>query len=261
MFPDNYHQSLLRDSLMKALTVIIDETDLVGQPENIEFQFDQEFEEAALEWMEVNEKRHIASQLFGLCHVLLQLMAIVAGDFEWKVYSMFTAQSLSLAEFQWIPPAMTRKLISCFRVGLALAVHNVVGDVGNHLDEVRGFIRDQYHKPKFIPEDDPNWRPMVFQHVDELETLRQITDGTGLTIKHMHFKYGQQTFKLIKLNDEAVLGAWAGQIFEMVYFETEDRERTSVQFDQFTLRNMISQSANSPIGYPETICPITLSFS
>ena len=66
---------------------------------------------------------------------------------------------------------------------------------------------------------------------------------------------------MVKINTESVLGIWAGQIFETVYIETDDRERTSVQFDHFTLRNIISQSANSPIGYPEIICPITFSIS
>jgi hypothetical protein len=66
---------------------------------------------------------------------------------------------------------------------------------------------------------------------------------------------------LIALNGESVLGIWAGQIFETMYLKTDDRERTSVQFDQFTLRNIISQSANSPVGYPQTICPVTFSFS
>jgi hypothetical protein len=261
VFPDNHHKSLLGDSLMKVLTVIIDDTDRVGQPENIEFQFDQEFDQAALDWMEVHEKRHIASQLFCLCHVLLQLRASIADDFEWKVYSMFTGPSLSLAEFQWIPVTINKKLISGFRIALALAVHTVFGDMGDEVEEIQGFIRDQYRRPKFIPADDPNWKEMVCEHVDELETFRRITDGTGLIIKYMHFKYGSQTFKLMKLNDEEVLRAWAGQIFEMLYFETEDKERTSIQFDHFTLRNMISQSANLPIGYPETICLMTLSFS
>jgi hypothetical protein len=79
MFPDLYDQSLVRDSLTKVLTVLIDQSDRVGQPDNIEFQFDQELDEAALQWMEVHEKGHIASQLFALCQVLLWLRASSNG--------------------------------------------------------------------------------------------------------------------------------------------------------------------------------------
>ena len=74
------------------------------------------------------------------------------------------------------------------------------------------------------------------------------------------FVLQEQNFKLIKINPQVVTGIWAEQINETIYFEVDDRERSTIQYDQFTLRNIISQSVNSPTGYPETVCPITFSF-
>ena len=261
IFPDKYHQDMLTIALIRVLTLVIDDLDEIGKPDTFTEALPAEIVEDGRHWIALHGKQHLQDQIFGLCHVFLDQMAKVPGGFEWQVYQLFVTHSFDLNSYVWIPSTADEKLIKAFRVSIGIAVHHVVGDLPEDEDELTKYIQDRINNIHFLPEDDPLWADLVFQHVDELETLRQITDENGVTIKHMHFTFCAQNFRMVQLNPESVLGIWAGQIFETVYIETDDRERTSVQFDQFTLRNIISQSANSPIGYPETICPITYSFS
>ena len=261
IFPDKYHQDMLITSIIRVLTLVIDEFDEIEKPETTSEDFPPDIVDEGRRWMAHNGKEHLEDQIFGLCHVLLDQMAKIPGGFEWQVYQLFVTHSFDLNTYVWVPSTADETLVKVFRVSVGIAVHDVVGDLPEDDDELAKYIRDRINNLHFLPEDDPAWSELVFSHVDELETLRQITDESGVTIKHMHFKYCPQRFKMVHLNPESVLGIWAGQILETVYIETDDRERTSVQFDQFTLRNIISQSANLPIGYPEAICPLTYSFS
>jgi hypothetical protein len=260
IFPDKHHQAFISEALFKVLTVILDESDQIESISDWRSYFTAEFVQDGLEWIDAHGKSESTDRIFAVCQVLLSHMSTIAGGFEWQVYQMFIARSFRISTF-WMSPALEAKLILGFRVAIHVAIHLVVGDLGTDVDELTSYIRHSLSDCRFLPEDDPGWSPMVFAHVDCLETLRQTTDDAGLTVKHIRFTYGEHSFKVIQLNRESVMGIWAGQIFETMYIETDDRERTSVQFDQFILRNIISQSANSPIGYPETICPLTYSFS
>jgi hypothetical protein len=133
--------------------------------------------------------------------------------------------------------------------------------VMNNTEELSKYVSTRLADERFLPETDPRWIQLVLDRVEELETLRKVTDANGLSVRHMRFLYTKQKFQVTELNSDSVIGMWGAQIVETVYLETDNRERMSVQADKFTLRNMISQSANSPIGYPEVVCPLTYSFS
>eukprot|EP01028_Stygiella_incarcerata_P009140 TRINITY_DN424_c0_g1_i2.p1 TRINITY_DN424_c0_g1~~TRINITY_DN424_c0_g1_i2.p1 ORF type:complete len:1297 (-),score=322.66 TRINITY_DN424_c0_g1_i2:1899-5789(-) len=92
---------------------------------------------------------------------------------------------------------------------------------------------------------------------DEIFTLRRHHGG----IVAISLKLNAMQYYSIRVNREGVRGIWAGQQWELVYFENQDSERSSIQQRTRMLRNIVSQSADPPIGYPAFISEVVTSFS
>ena len=52
------------------------------------------------------------------------------------------------------------------------------------------------------------------------------------------------------LNSEAVRATWADLCFELFYLTNDDDERYSIQAHSLLLRNLTTQAADPPLGYP-----------
>lgn len=260
IFPDKTHQIMVIEALFKVLTMIITEEDDIFVPEDFEISLPEEIAEVCTEWIRYQEKTSVARTVAAITQILMDQMEGINGGFEWQIYSMFISKNLNLSQFSWLPASYDQKLIDAFRISISIAVHMVSNDLPDDINELSQYFNDRIVNQHFIPENDPNWKLLIEDRIPELETLRKCSEPNGVTIKYMLFTYCEQKFKLVQLNGESVRGFWAEQTAETMFMETDDRERGSVQFDQFTLRNIISQSANSPVGYPEVICPITYSF-
>ena len=53
-----------------------------------------------------------------------------------------------------------------------------------------------------------------------------------------------------QLNSEAVHALWCNLNLDMIYLTNDDDERYSIQAHPSLLRNLITQAADSPLGYP-----------
>ena len=193
--------------------------------------------------------------------VLFIEMNKISGDFEWKLYKYFLAHHMNLENYLWISSSLTQKLITSFRVAISMSVLEVCDMLPETTEEIIELINEKLENCCIMPESDPDWGNLVEKKVPVLETIRQNLEDKELSIRYMIFTRKKQSYKIISLNPELVKGIWASQTQETIFMESTDRERPSIQFDSFLLRNIISQAANAPVGYPEIICPISYSFS
>ena len=53
-----------------------------------------------------------------------------------------------------------------------------------------------------------------------------------------------------ELNKECVRGFWSALSLELYYMTNDDEERYSIQALPLMLRNIITQAADPPLGYP-----------
>ena len=261
IFPDKHHQDLVYINLIRALTAAIEQNDEILVPEDFNSSASPEIEEIVFPWIEKRGKNNVKREIMAAAKVMIEEMNKIQGDFEWKLYKYFNSSVAQLHSFLWIPSLVDEKLITCFRIAVSLAVFEASDALPDDDGELASFIEEKVKSNLVLPETDPRWAELVKSRKKQLETMRQLQESDGFSVKYMIFTRKEQQFKLVKINDELVRGIWAGQILETVFFESTDRERASIQFDSFTLRNIITQSANSPVGYPEVICPITFSYS
>ncbi|KAH0789359.1 pecanex-like protein 2 [Histomonas meleagridis] len=247
-------------ALFRVLTFVLTEDDEIVPPDDFETVYPDEFNSLLNEWFEYNDKVKLKKIVLSVGCAMNEAMNKISGAFEWKLFQYFSTYSLGLSSYVWIPASVEPKLIEAFRTALAIAVRDASDMIPTEVNLLSDFVKNKLENCHLMPENDTRWTELIAKREKEIETIRQVTDESGTTIKYMIFSLQNQPFKLIRLNPQVVTGIWAEQINETVYFEIEDRERGSVQFDQFTLRNIISQSASPPTGYPEVICPVTLSF-
>ena len=260
LFPDRSHQEMILVNLIKAITLVVSEDDEICVPDDFNGNVQEEIASQVDEWISYHNKNNLKREIFAIAMVMIQEMNKISGDFEWKLFKYFSSSLMNLHDYLWIPALLDEKLIRCFRVSVSLAVYDVCGMLPEENDELSAMMEEKLEKVTVMPESESQWMKLVDDREPVLETVRKIQEDNEVAIKYMIFTKREQSFRLVKLNGEAVRGIWAGQTCETVYMESTDRERPSIQYDSFTLRNIISQSANSPVGYPEVICPISYSF-
>ena len=259
IFPDRESQSKILINLIRVLTLVLEEADGIVLPD--QYQFIEPNEEIH-EWVQYHCKERMLPVILSISKAILDAMMIESSaSFGWKLFQYFEGKDLKLSSYSWIPSNLEQKLLDSFRVTISIAAADIAYTLPDTIEELSQFIKSKIAVCNIMPETDPRWEDLIDMRMPELETLRQFNDPNGVMVKYMIFSLRNQPFRIVKINDELVRGIWAEQIVETVFVESDDRERGSVQFDMFTLRNIISQSTNPPAGYPETICPITFSFS
>lgn len=262
-FPDRNHQDLVHLELIRCLAVSLDENSGVCVPADFQINLPPEKENEILNFIDKVGKNSVKREILAVAQVIIGELNNIQGDFDWKLFKLFSSNELNLNQesLLWIPSDIIRKLVDCFRAAVSIAVHNAAGILPDDIDELIEMIREKVNARHVLPENDPDWAGLIQNKEAELETMRQYQDDDEMTVKYMMFTRRPNQFKLIEINGELVRGIWASEINETVFLESADRERPSIQFDSFLLRNIVAQSANSPVGYPEIICPISFSYS
>lgn len=260
-FPDRSHQDLVHLELVRCLAVSLEESDDISVPEDLQITLPSDYEKAAIDFIEKTGKTAVKREILAVSQILVNEMNKYQGDFEWKLFKFFSSSTMHLQNYLWIPARVNEKIVASFRSAVSIAVHHAAGTLPDEFDELLDMIKESVTQRHVLPESDPRWAPLIQNKEPELETMRQYQDQDEVSVKYMMFTRRQQKFKVIEINGELVRGIWASEINETVFMESTDRERPSIQFDSFLLRNIIAQSANSPVGYPEIVCPISFSYS
>ncbi|TPX32959.1 hypothetical protein SeLEV6574_g08423 [Synchytrium endobioticum] len=73
-------------------------------------------------------------------------------------------------------------------------------------------------------------------------------DGKDGSLHARIMSLGNQKVAVGQLNSE--VGTWANLSFELLYLTNDDDERYSIQAHEALFRNIITQAADPPLGYP-----------
>lgn len=161
---------------------------------------------------------------------------------------------------------MHQVLSQGIRISLRLHQDSFIGDDFDDPEVLFTTLRDYEGNVICRYEGDPEWRTAILNNSPFLITLRKVVpdyersvESTGhtvitLTLKHMKFR-------ALKLNRESVRGLWMAQQQELIYLGNKNPERGSIQQLNSLLRNLINQSADFPVGYPNFVSPLTTSYS
>eukprot|EP00002_Diphylleia_rotans_P029867 TRINITY_DN6101_c0_g1_i8.p1 TRINITY_DN6101_c0_g1~~TRINITY_DN6101_c0_g1_i8.p1 ORF type:complete len:1346 (+),score=255.07 TRINITY_DN6101_c0_g1_i8:84-4121(+) len=113
------------------------------------------------------------------------------------------------------------------------------------------------------PELDDEWSTSVLRERPQLLSLRRVTEP-GQTVSEYYtvrLLLSFEKFQVARLNREAVKGLWASQQYELLFLQNQQSERGSIQQMKATLRNLVNQSCDLPIGYPIFVSEIGLSYT
>ncbi|KCV72041.1 hypothetical protein H696_01448 [Fonticula alba] len=66
----------------------------------------------------------------------------------------------------------------------------------------------------------------------------------------------EQSFSVFQLHRSLTRSIWAAQMDEVLHIQTTSSERMSIQQHTGALRNIVSQSVDSPVGYPTYVSPV-----
>ena len=96
-------------------------------------------------------------------------------------------------------------------------------------------------------EADPGWLSCLASSKKFLFTLGLNSEGL----------YTSRTLSLLRLpmftgtvNPECVTSIWSALSFELLYLTNDDEERYSIQAHPNIMRNILTQTASPPLGYP-----------
>lgn len=251
-------EEVLLLNIIRTLSIVIKESDIIYIPENLDI--DLVISDDANKWFESSGRLANRKTIIYLAKILIKELHTLKGDLDHKIFKFFYSEDMGLHNYKWIQPSSIEKICFSFRVGLSLAIHEVSYGFYGSQDELIKMITDKMSYLSVIPENHFHMKELIENKVPVVETMRQVQDDDKSVIKYVIFKLKKQSFKLIEINGEAVKGIWASQTMEILFAESTNRERSSIQYNRYTLRNILSQSANSPVGYPEVICPYTFSF-
>ncbi|XP_063688520.1 pecanex-like protein 4 [Bolinopsis microptera] len=150
---------------------------------------------------------------------------------------------------QWIEEnsELKRLLITSYRFAVKLSIDETVfGDnetLEEYFDSMLALERDWY----IGLETDPAWQK-------SLEESKQFVFTLGFNKEGV---YASRTLSLTKLpmltgqlNSENVRSIWSALSLELLYLTNDDEERYSIQAHPNILRNIVTQSADLPLGYP-----------
>ena len=112
------------------------------------------------------------------------------------------------------------------------------------------------------PETDPQWRTSVLADKPALLSFRFNIEDSSYNREYFVIRLTRCVRKLqvFRVNRESVRGFWAGQQQEVLFFRNPHNERGSIQNAKTVLRNMINQSCDQPVGYPNFVSPLVTSF-
>ena len=127
----------------------------------------------------------------------------------------------------------------------------------NNIEEIVDFVKDAYNDSIFTPLSSDAFKEEFFG--DHHKTIITIEKVKGV-LYVLRFSIGQSKWNVCKLKQECVRAIWAYDTLDIIARANDDSERMGIQSSHSTLRNMMSQICESPVGYPAFTSRITNSF-
>ena len=134
-----------------------------------------------------------------------------------------------------------------FRFAVKLSIDETIFGDNETDDTFLDSISELEHDWYIGLETDPEWLSSMVASKNFLFTLGLNEEGL----------YTSRTLSLLKLplftgtvNPECVTSIWSALSFELLYLTNDDEERYSIQAHPNIMRNILTQTAAPPLGYP-----------
>lgn len=77
----------------------------------------------------------------------------------------------------------------------------------------------------------------------------------------VRFASSEINWTFFQMDSESIRGFWSNEIRSILFLAMPSRERSSIQYNIHSLRNITNQSCNQPVGYPAYVSSIIDSYS
>ena len=125
-------------------------------------------------------------------------------------------------------------------------------------EEIMKFINDTEEIYFVSPIQNSDFNDEFEKGEKDLVSFEKTSDGVN---NILFFRKMVVHWNVMSIQKEFVRSFWATDALQQIYFGDDNSERLSIQEDDHTLRNLIVQACDLPIGYPAFVSPILKSFS
>ena len=178
------------------------------------------------------------------------------------ISSLFDEEScLDLNQFRDLFHGSTNKILQDSAMKLLLWLSLLSMDLGPENDtkeEIMTFINDTEELYFVSPIQTSSFNDEFEKGEKDLVTFEKTSDGINNVL---FFRKMIVHWDVMAIQKEFVRSFWATDALQQIYFGDDNSERLSIQEDDHTLRNLIVQACDLPIGYPAFVSPILKSFS
>ncbi|EAY04440.1 hypothetical protein TVAG_396260 [Trichomonas vaginalis G3] len=124
-------------------------------------------------------------------------------------------------------------------------------------ESCRAFISDTSLRYFVAPAQSTEFSEAFMQERKDLVAFEDKADGRFV----LFFRLTEVVWDVLSVQKEFVRSYWASEAVEQIFFGEDNSERLSIQEDDHTMRNLIVQACDLPIGYPALVSPVMPSFS
>ena len=167
---------------------------------------------------------------------------------------------LDLDHFYEIFHGSEEKVFQNAANSLLLFLSLLSADQGPETDDkesVKRFIRETEENYFVAPIQSTEFNEEFEKEEKDLVTFEDTSDGRSV----LFFRQMEVVWDVMSVQHEFIRSFWATEAMEQIFFGEDNAERNSIQEDDHTMRNLIVQACDLPIGYPALISPVLTSFS
>lgn len=124
-------------------------------------------------------------------------------------------------------------------------------------ESCRAFISDTSLRYFVAPAQSTEFNEAFLEERRDLVAFEDKSDGRFV----LFFRLTEVVWDVLAVQREFVRSFWASEAQSQIFFGEDSSERMSIQEDDHTMRNLIVQACDLPIGYPALVSPIMPSFS
>ena len=118
------------------------------------------------------------------------------------------------------------------------------------------FLADVDEKFLVAPVQSSEFNSAFEKEEKDLVSYEDTADGRSI----LFFIQTEVIWDVLSVQKEVVRSYWASEAFLQIFIGEDNTERLSIQEDDHTMRNLIVQACDTPIGYPAFVSPIIMSY-
>ena len=208
---------------------------------------------------EVGDMMALAMRLFKIEQNLVNNKKIIF-KFNQFISYIITDDSLDLEKLFTFFHGSVDPIFQATAQSMVLYLSLLSMDLGPEdetFESISAFISDVDMKYFVAPIQSTEFNSQFEMENKDLVAYEDTSDGRNL----LYFTQTEVVWDVISVQKEVIRSYWASEAFLQMFFGEDNSERRSIQEDDHTMRNLIVQACNIPIGYPALVSPIGISYS